>query len=67
MLPQIDRRHFLKSTGALALAAGAWPGTMLFPSPTDAAAADDRMSWWRDVYSHLSPALRSGGCVDPVL
>jgi alpha-L-fucosidase len=45
---RLDRRDFLKSTGTLALAAGAWPGTMLFPSPDDAAAAADRMAWWRE-------------------
>ncbi len=46
----IDRRRFLKSTGALALAAGAWPGTLLFPSPGFAQAlpGDPRMAWWRE-------------------
>lgn len=42
----LDRRAFLKSSGALAVAAGAWPGTMLWPSPMEA--AGDRMAWWRE-------------------
>jgi alpha-L-fucosidase len=49
-VPSMDRRGFLKSTGVFTLAAGAWPGTMLFPSPAvSLVAADDaRMAWWRE-------------------
>ena len=45
----IDRRTFLKSTGAWTMAAGAWPAI----SPFEFGAwgndqADQRMTWWRE-------------------
>ena len=43
------RRHFLKTTGVFALAAGAFPDALVFSSSLAASGApDDRMAWWRE-------------------